>query len=249
MATSGTPDGSGQVNGLNYTFANLFWKTWNELGYSYPNSVNLCYAFELMTPYNRVVVRHKEPRIILHGCRRLSDFIEENPIVIAYQNKWECVKIHNFTSIDEIQEATKHMDPMAEEGVVICDHQYNRCKIKSPAYISVAHMKDGFTTRRMLEIVRTNEGSEFLQYYSEYADLYHEIRYKYERLLGQIEGFYNAIKDIENQKQFALKAITQKFSGLLFGVRNGKFKDFKQALSEINLNQLEEWLEIKFKEF
>jgi len=150
-----------------------------------------------------------------------------------------------LTSWDEITEAAKILDPMESEGYVVCDTKYNRVKMKSPQYVAVAHMKDGFTTRRMLEIVRTNENSEFLSYYPEYTGLYYDIRAKYERLLGQMEGFYEAIKDIEDRKQFALKATTQKFSGALFGIKFGKISNMREYLADMNIKNLEEWLGVK----
>ena len=50
VASSGTPDAGGQVNqetGL--TFADLFWKTWNDLGYKLPLVQKTCYMFSVQT--------------------------------------------------------------------------------------------------------------------------------------------------------------------------------------------------------
>ena len=59
VSSSGMPDAAGEMNGFNITFADLFWKVWNEeLGYEIPRETDCCFMFELMTPYNRVVVRH-----------------------------------------------------------------------------------------------------------------------------------------------------------------------------------------------
>ena len=242
VASSGVPDASGEVMGTNTTFEELFWKVWKQLDYKVPDSCfGCCFMFEMMTPYNRVVVRHEKPRIVLHGGRRLSDFSEMNPVVEAHRHGWECVEIHPLESWDDIMAASKKLDPMESEGYVVCDANYNRVKVKSPQYVAVAHMKDGFTTRRMLEIVRTNENSEFLSYYPEYTGLYHEIRNKYERMVGEIEGFYKAIQHIDDRKQFALSATTQKYSGTLFGLKFGKFNSVQESLSEMNIKQLEQY--------
>jgi hypothetical protein len=246
VASSGVPDASGELMGTTTTFRELFFKVWIELGYTTKHmDKNVCYVFELMTPYNRVVVRHPKSRIVLHGARRLSDFKELNPVVEAHHNGWECVKILPLQSWGEIIEAAKTLEPMESEGYVVCDANYNRVKVKSPSYVAVAHMKDGFTTRRMLEIVRTNENSEFLSYYPEYTGLYYEIKAKYERMLGRIEGFYDGIKHIDDRKQFALLATTQKFSGTLFNLKFGQIDDAKQSLADMNIRQLEQWLGMK----
>ena len=49
VATSGTPDASGEVNGFGMTFEKLFWDVWSELGYDMPDDHLACYMFELMT--------------------------------------------------------------------------------------------------------------------------------------------------------------------------------------------------------
>jgi len=245
VASSGLPDAAGEVMGTTTTFQELFWKTWDKLGYKLPDKRHCCYMFELMTPYNRVVVRHADSRIALHGARDLRTFKELNPVVEAHINEWECVKVLPLQSWDDIMAASKELDPMESEGYVVCDANYNRVKVKSPQYVAVAHMKDGFTTRRMLEIVRTNENSEFLSYYPEYTELYYEIRIKYERLIGQIEGFYDAIKHIDDRKQFALLATTQKYSGTLFGLKFGKVNSVQESIADMNIKQLEQWLGVK----
>jgi len=109
VASSGTPDASGEVMNTEMTFEDLFWKVWDELGYVLPTDENVCYMFEMMTPYNRIVVRHEESRIVLHGARRLSDFRELNPVVEGHNHKWETVKTFPLTSWDEIIEAEKNI--------------------------------------------------------------------------------------------------------------------------------------------
>jgi len=246
IASSGLPDASGEVMGTDTTFAGLFWKVWDKLGYTTDHAdKGCCYMFELMTPYNRIVVRHKTSNIVLHGCRRMSDLGELNPVVEAHHNGWECVKIHPLQNWDEIIECAKTLDPMESEGYVVCDANYNRVKLKSPQYVAVAHMKDGFTTRRMLEIVRTNENSEFLSYYPEYTELYYDIRTKFERMASYIEGYYEAIKDIDDRKEFALLATKTKYSGPMFALRHEKVNSIRSFISDMNIRNLESWLGMK----
>lgn len=245
VATSGLPDASGNVLNTQDTFADLFWKVWGQLGYELPRDTGVCYMFELMTPYNRVVVRHTRNRLVLHGARRLSDFKELNPIVVSHQNDWECVEIHSLETWDDIMSAVKELDPIQSEGFVVADTSYNRIKIKSPQYVAIAHIKDTFSTRRLLEIVRTNENDEFLSYYPEYTNMYWQIRVKYERLLGEMEGFYDAIKDIDERKDFALIATQKKYSGGMFAKRFGKISSFKEYLADMDIRHLEKMLKIE----
>lgn len=247
VASSGLPDASGEVMGTNTTFAELFWKTWRDLGYQLPTDTSKCFSFELMTPYNRIVVRHEKSRIVLHGARRLSDLRELNPIVEAHTNGWECVKIFPLHSWDNILSAAKNLDPMKTEGYVVCDGNYNRVKVKSPAYVAVSRLKDSTSSssRQLLDKIRINDHEEFLSYFPEMKDVYYRIKVKYEKMLSYVEGFYEAISDIDDRKAFAMMATRQKFSGALFAIKFGKSKSFAHYFSEMNIKTLEDWLEIK----
>jgi len=249
VATSGTPDASGEVMGTKTTFADLFWKTWNNLGYELPKETNKCFSWELCCPENKVVTRHKKPRIVLHGARDIISLKELNPVIEAHYNNWECVKSYPFTDTDTVIEMANKLDPINEgEGFVICDKNYHRVKVKSEAYRRVAHFRDTLSTRAILEIVRNNEGEEAFIGFEEHLPLYNKINAKFQFLAGEIFGFYDAIKHIENQKEFALIAVKKSYSGILFGIRHGKFDSVKSYLAEIKIQTLENWLDIKFVE-
>lgn len=245
VASSSRPDAGGTVMDGTITFKELFWSTWDAMGYQLPRDPRCCYAFELLTRYNRVVVRQKQDRVILLGARSLRDFKEKNPVVVAHENQWECAKTYPLGTLDEVVEAAKHLAPMEHEGYVVCDTSYNRVKVKSPAYVALAHLKDGFSTRRMIQLVRTGEDKEFLSYFPEYTDLYCQVKAKFEYLVGQAQGFYDAIQHIEDRKDFALRAKDQAFSGILFGLKHGHVNSVREYVAEMQIKTLEEWLAIK----
>lgn len=252
IATSGTPDASGPVNGhTSATFKDLFWKVWHELGYRLPDDTNVCYMFELLTPYNRVVVVHKDNRIVLHGARGLSDFRELNPVEIAKQNNWESVKTYSFDTWGEVLEASKELDPFKNEGFVVVDANFNRVKIKNYKYVWWARMADTIGTkpsRRILEFIADNENDEFLAYlddYPEYTRLYIEIRARFERLLGEMEGFWEASTGAPDRKAFAQRVKHKKYSGILFAREYDgvSFRDSIKEIAERNIKTLEAWLD------
>ncbi len=61
-------------------------------------------------------------------------------------------------------------------GYVVVDAKFNRVKVKSPQYVCLSLMswkdKDGLNIRRMLEVVRVNEGEEFISYFPQWVPLY-----------------------------------------------------------------------------
>jgi len=250
VSSSGMPDAAGNVLNSELSFADLFWKVWEQLEYDLPDNKNMCYMFELMTPYNRVVVKHARNRIVLHGARNLSDFSEVNPIVVAHHNGWECVEIHSLETWEDIMEASKKLDPLESEGFVVADGNYNRVKVKTPQYVALSRFKDKMSTvpaREILKVMLDNENEEFSSYledYPEYASLYAEVRGKFDYTRGIIEGMYEMVKDIDDKKQFAMKVKDSKYSGALFSLKHGKVQSVRQYLAEMNIKALEDWLDI-----
>lgn len=243
MATSGTPDASGEVQGFStdyLNFADLFWKTWHSLGYSLPlnEHKNFCFMFELMTPFNRVVVQHQKPRIALHGVRDLDTLQEKDPSDFAFYG-WEIVQQYNLKTLEDVFNACKELDPIKNEGFVVVDKFYNRVKVKSPAYVALSHMKDGFSQRRMLQLCLANESQEFLSYFPEYQELYNTISTKLMGLTLDITETYEKIKHLEVQKDFALEACKHKFSAALFSMRKGlTLTDYLNKTSIASLESL-----------
>lgn len=247
VSSSGMPDAAGQVNTLlgETSFAELFWQTWKALGYKLPQDTSRCYAYEMMTQYNRIICVYGEPRIALHGVRDLDTLQELEPEPIAALHGWECVKSLRMNSLDDVIEMANRLDPMAEEGYVVVDANFNRIKLKNPQYVALSHIKEGMSLRRMVEIVRTNESEEFLAYFPEFEKLYREVREKYNALVVEIEAVYEEHKDIAVQKDFALAIKDKPYSGVLFGLRGKKCDNVRQALQETQPDKLAEMLGLR----
>jgi len=249
VQSSGTADAAGNVNGFKFTFADLFWKVWSEKQYSLPTKTNFCYMFELCTKFNRVVVPHYENRLIVHGVRNVVTCQEHHLDAIEQQGlDWEVVKTVPFKEASVLVEDSLAINPMQSEGYVVCDRNFQRVKIKSPQYVAIAHLRDGFSPRRLLSIVVTNEGAEFLNYYPEWQDSYDEVKEKFESLVSEIEDDYAKSRHIENQKEFALAINHLPYCGVLFSLRSGKSKTAREHLKNSTIQSLENLLGMKSKE-
>jgi ABC-type Zn uptake system ZnuABC Zn-binding protein ZnuA len=101
----------------------------------------------------------------------------------------------------------------------------------------------------MLEIVATNEGEEFLNYYPEWRDLYHKIRGRYDALVEEIETQYQHYQAIPVQKDFALAVKHLPYSGILFNLRGGKTTSVRESLAQTTIQKLESLLQIDFVDF
>ena len=91
--------------------------------------------------------------------------------------------------LDSVTAAAKRLNPVVQEGFVVVDKDWKRIKVKSAAYVALHHIggnldrggvggatKAPLRRRRLLEIARNNEGSEFLAYYPSLADEYGGLR-------------------------------------------------------------------------
>lgn len=244
VSTSGSPDASGNVNDQGFTFKDLFWKTFNEMGLKVPSegafglTHEYTFMFELMTPYNRVVVRHEKPRLVLIGVRKNKTGQE------SYVSKWcgcyPVVQEFPLQSFDQILATFDTMDPLKQEGYVVVDAQFNRVKVKSPAYVAFHHLKDSLTAtkKNVVEIIRRGESTEFTTHFPEYKADFDDAQARFEQLVADLEAFYAPIKDIEVQKDFALEAVKSRVSGCLFSLRKGQVGSVRQYLAEMQIDKL-----------
>ncbi len=226
VASSGMPDAGGPMCGYEgaKTFADLFWRVWRDKNMMMPDDTGLCFMFELMTPYNRVVVPHTESRIVLHGARNIETGEEITPENARVHDLdwWETVKSYPLGSVAECLAAAEELRPLECEGYVVCDKHFNRIKIKSPKYVALAHAKEGFNPRAILELVRKNEGDEFLSYFPELRADFDKTKALYLKMNNDIREVYAAIKGIPAQRDFAGEALKHPFSAVLFSLRAGK---------------------------
>ncbi|MGD1865178.1 MAG: RNA ligase [Phormidesmis sp.] len=244
VQSSGTPDASGEVSGYKMTFAELFWETWKQLDYALPlGHEDYCFMFELETPYNRIVVQHSEHSLILHGVRNVKTFAEEPPAIWADKTGWQAVNSYAFGTIEALIAQAEQLDPLQQEGFVVCDASFNRIKLKSSEYVKLSHMKDGSSYRKLLSVVVNNESAEFLAYFQELQALFDEITEKYSELVSFLEQEYDKYKAIEVQKDFAMAVKDFPYSGVLFALRAGKVSSVRDYMVGVSVTKVEQYLE------
>lgn len=246
VASNGLPDASGSVYGHDGTFADLFWETWNHMGLELPPAQCRaeCFMFELMTPHNRVVVPHTESKLVCIGGRNLATLAERNAIYLGGVFDWPLVRSLPIRTVADCVAAAEAINPMESEGFVVCDGNFNRVKVKSPQYVALAHMKDQFSARRMLEVVRLNESDEFLTYFPEMRPLYDDVRGQFESLCSEVESDYSRLQSIAAQKDFALQAVKTRCSSALFAMRAGKVASVREFFASLPMQTMERFVKI-----
>jgi T4 RnlA family RNA ligase len=248
VATSGSPDASGDVGDFNLNFNEYFWNTFNQYGEDLSClTTNYCFFFELCGPINRIVVRYLEPSLTLLGARNLltQEEISVENAAKLFKNI-PSVRSFPLNSFEEIIESCKNISPFDQEGFVVVDKNFNRVKCKTPQYVSMHHLRDSVSVKSFVEIVRSGETSEVLNAFPEYADQMNDVKNRYEDLIRQVSSEYEKYSGIESRKDFALAIKNNvKCEHALFSVKSNRHSDFKSFFKDMRIEYVMELMGLK----
>ena len=242
-ATTGTAEGEGEVNNkLGTTFNQLFWNTVTEKYNFKKENLNklLCYVFELTTPYNIVVKPHGESAATLLMVRNLLTLEEvsfEALTGIADSLGVPRVKSYdlNAKNVGALLRTFENM-VWHDEGYVVVDANFNRVKIKNPAYVAVHHLKGKTAEHNIMTIVKTNEIEEFAATFPDRKGELVKLKANYDVLIAKLDSVWAELqafrpKNItpQEKKKYATavfevcgKNDVKNFTGLYFGLADGK---------------------------
>lgn len=241
--TTGTANGEGEVNNkMGTTFNSLFWSTVKDKYGLEPNKLTkgYTYVWELTTPYNIVVKPHGESSATLLTIRNLET-LKEIP-------RKELLKIGNDLGVPVVVEYSLNIKnagaliktfenmPWSEEGYVVVDSNFNRVKIKNPAYLSVHHLKGKSAEHNILTIVKTNEIEEFASTFPERKEELYRLKTNYDLLVNKLTDVWLELELLKpknitsgEKKRYAMEVFKKvdvnnikSFSGLYFGLAEGK---------------------------
>lgn len=257
-ATTGTAEGEGEVNNkLGTTFNELFWNTvaekygMNSDGVAKSGAImdkNYVFVFELTTPYNIVVKPHGESSVTLLAARNRTDLKE-----LSYE---DLGSIANFLGVPLVKSydlnegnvgrLLRTFEDMMwhEEGYVVVDGNFNRIKIKNPAYVAVHHLKSKTSEHAIMGVVKTNEIDEFAATFPDRKEEIETLRDNYNALILRLEEGWEELKlrkpknitPKENKKyaqavfEVTAKLDLKNFTGLYFGLKDGKVESVKEFM-------------------
>lgn len=249
--TTGTAEGEGEVNNkMGTTFNSLFWDTVTK-----KYALNPCmldkdhvYVFELTTPYNIVVKPHGESSATLLTVRNrvtLKELAWKDLYMVSESLRMPLVKMFdlNADNVGVLLKTFENM-PWSEEGYVVVDTNFNRIKIKNPAYVAVHHLKGKTAEHNIITIVKANEIEEFASTFPERKDELFRLKENYDKLTDRLNDVWSELivrkpKDItkEEKKRYAMdvfeicgKYNLKQFTGLYFGLVDGKVSSVEEFM-------------------
>lgn len=210
------------------------------------------YMFELVSPFNRVVVPYKETKAYFIGIRDNNTLREEFFGNHEFSNIFDCPKIYNLNTLDDCIKATREM-PWDEEGYVAMDSEFNRVKIKSPSYIAIHHLKGEcgvMSYRRAIEIVRSNEIEEICSYFEEFRKDLNDCKSRFWKLVNDTESEWDEFTKISDslpsRKEKAMYIQKNfKIPGIAFGMIDGRISSIKDFFMNAPTDKISKWLGYK----
>jgi len=254
-------EGEGEINNReNTSFNDLFWETitnkYDVSEFRRRLVVDTTYVFELTTPYNIVVAPHGESSVKLLTVRDLTTLKECNretceliandfgvPIVEEYDL--------NEGGVEHIMKTFVNM-VFSEEGYVVVDTNFNRIKIKNPAYVAAHYLKGRSESHHILDIVKSNEIDEFIATFVERKEEILMLDKNYKALLTTLVAGWNVLvehkpKNITpaERKKFATKVFSvvddmsiSSMTGLYFGLMDGKVESVEDYVRNMDNKRL-----------
>ena len=139
------------------------------------------YMFELVGPYNRVVVPYEEPAIYFIGARDKTTGEEFHCTnVVAEALGMSRFKLPMQFKLDSLESCIEAVEAFGwdEEGFVVADAWGNRVKIKSPAYVMAHYARNNNVINRkhLIKVILSNEVEEFLCYAEDYKEELEKIQ-------------------------------------------------------------------------
>lgn len=190
--------------------------------------------FELTSPQNRIVVKYSDTKLWLHGARD-SEGNEHFPEEVIKKFGLPFCTPKAFKGVAGVDAAfdsyLKNMNGYDMEGLVICDKNFNRIKVKCDSYLNLKFARDNDTPEGIWRLVITEEYDDILPFAPELKDKIDAQVKEVIKTFKEIESALNHAKDTWNndfegsdRKGFALwvqKNIESAWRPLYFRIASG----------------------------
>lgn len=173
----------------------------------YPNfsydklNKNYVYCLEGCSDFNRIVIKYNKP-CLFHLMTRDMPTLQEIDTEIGIPKP----KKYKFSNEKDYRELVENMDDN-NEGIVVCDSNFNRVKIKTRKYVELHRMANNgiLTTERALTMILDNEIEEFLAYFPQYKDFIYNVIDKYDVAYREIIGVNINVEEWKNKHPLATR--------------------------------------------
>ena len=196
----------------------------------------LTYVFELVSPFNRVIVNYEKTQLFFIGCRN-NKTGEELDISTRIEVDMPTPEEYYLSDKESVIEFVESFPPDAMEGVILVDSNFNRLKVKSTAYLDTARTFSGLCSmKNRVEAVRAGKLDDSYGLIPEHiAKSLDAVKENIASLCTKVSNTYHMLNKIDSRKEFAECALEYSYSSWLFQLRDGKSIEEIVASSSIDL--------------
>lgn len=174
---------------------------------------NLCFTFELVSPYNKIVLDYPETKVYLLSIRNMPTLREYDVDELGYYAKKHRLTLPQYYYLNREKDFRNLVSKMddSHEGIVVRDANNNRVKIKTLSYFELHKKKrnGNITLEYIVDLILRKEDEEFLSYFSEYKEIFEKVRKQIKVASFAIKGI---AFEVNNWKKVNPNATRKDFS-------------------------------------
>lgn len=193
--------------------------TWESFtSYLYPD---YSYSFELTSPETQVQIFYPDRKLTLLAAWNRNTLEE---IADLSYLPFPRPKLYNIKTLKEVIDVANSFGCKEQEGFVVVDKNLNRIKVKNEAYVLAGKFKDSlYHPRHMINLLQLDKFDDVVAVVPEFwGNKMREMNDRVIKFIAMVDSEYDKIKNIEDQKAFALEALKTKIHSLLFRMRRFK---------------------------
>jgi hypothetical protein len=236
VATNGTIDANKARTEGTKSFYDIFMIAAKKQRLDY-NKLNprKTYMFELVSPWNRLVIPYNYVKIYHIGTRDLDSLLEEE-VDLGIEKPM----LFDLSSLEDTLVAVSKLK--GKDGFVVVDSSDNRVKIKSPTYLLMHHLRGNgdapvpTTISKFISVLQKGEDTEILATFPEWAAVFTSLREEISRLIHDAVNYYKDYLTSLSEgprKEFAIVALKHTLSSLFFRLLDSKDEDIEGCLTKL----------------
>jgi hypothetical protein len=192
------------------TWSDLFWDVFRKYsGLKLLDGLDkdFTYMFELCTPWNRVVVKHDEPKLYFLGLRSKKTFLEAQPDTCVLYGLFDLPKTYKYDDLEVLLKVAREQLTDADEGFILVDDQFNRVKVKSAQYVQKHYESTVTTINSIVQIVMQNEQDEWLAVFPEFQKVVDQVVAELNRVGKTVDDYVAyAKKELNGERNMKIVA-------------------------------------------
>lgn len=166
---------------------------------------NKCITFELVSPYNKVVIDYPETKVYVLSVRNMTNLVEysiDDLQTWADANGFATPQVYRLNDQSDYRKLVEDM-PEGHEGIVVRDGNGERVKIKTLLYFEMHRAKNNgvITLERIVDLIRANDHYEFLSYFPEYQSVFDDVKRQIDHSEVVLEKVHQDVAEWKNNNK------------------------------------------------